>query len=154
VDEAMEDFAFQRALAAIWEFLGVVNRYVDASAPWTLAKDPAKRERLDTVLYTLAESLRVTAILIDAFLPEAAAKIRAAVGAAPARLSDLTWGGLAAGTPIQKVSALFPRVEADKATPSPQGRGQGEGGSGTSARIPIDDFRKVELRVAEVLAGE
>ena len=154
VDEAMEDFAFQRALAAIWEFLGVVNRYVDASAPWTLAKDPTKRTRLDTVLYTLAESLRVIAILIDAFLPDAAGKIQAAVGGAPARLGDLTWGGLASGTPVQKVSALFPRVEADKATLSSQGRGQGEGSSPASARIPIDDFRKVELRVAEVLAGE
>jgi len=155
VDEAMEDFAFQRALAAIWEFLGVVNRYVDASAPWTLAKDSSKRARLDTVLYTLAESLRVTAILIDAFLPDAAAKIRAAVGGgAPARLSDLTWGGLATGTPIQKVSALFPRVETSKETLSPQGRGQGEGSSAGAVKIPIDDFKKVELRVAEVLAGE
>jgi methionyl-tRNA synthetase len=65
VDEAMEDFAFQRALAAIWEFLGVVNRYVDATAPWALAKDPAKRGRLDTALYTLAESLRAIGILIE-----------------------------------------------------------------------------------------
>jgi methionyl-tRNA synthetase len=58
VHEAMEDFAFQRALAAIWEFIGAVNRYVDGTAPWALAKDPAKRERLSSVLYTLAESLR------------------------------------------------------------------------------------------------
>jgi methionyl-tRNA synthetase len=67
VDEAMEDFAFHKALAAIWEFLGVVNRYVDTSAPWALAKDPVQRARLDTVLYTLAESLRAISILIDTF---------------------------------------------------------------------------------------
>ena len=78
VDEAMEDFAFQRALAAIWEFLGVVNRYVDTSAPWALAKDAGQRARLDTVLYTLAESLRAIGILIDPFLPDAAGRIRRA----------------------------------------------------------------------------
>ncbi len=156
VDEAMEDFAFQKALAAIWEFLGVVNRYVDTSAPWALAKDPAKRPRLDTVLYTLAESLRAIGILIDPFLPDAAVKIRAAVGAGSPRLADLGWGGLAPGTPVQKVSALFPRIESEKSL-SPQGRGQGEGSAATSppaGKIAIDEFTKVELRVAEVLAGE
>jgi methionyl-tRNA synthetase len=154
VDEAMEDFAFQRALAAIWEFLGVVNRYVDATAPWALAKDPAKRGRLDTALYTLAESLRAIGILIEPFLPEAAGKIRAAVGGAPPRLSDLVWGRLAPGASVQKVSGLFPRIEPDRSSPSPQGRGHGEGSSTSAARIPIEEFAKVELRVAEVLAAE
>jgi methionyl-tRNA synthetase len=149
VDESMEDFAFQRALAAIWEFVAVVNRYVDASAPWALAKDPAKRARLDTVLYTLAESLRAISILVDPFLPDAAGKIRAAVGAEPPRLADLVWGRLAPGAPVQKVSALFPRIETKvsdeaKSAATPSGEG----------KIPIDDFKKVELRVAEVLAGE
>jgi len=149
VDDAMEDFAFQRALAAIWEFLGVVNRYVDASAPWALAKDPAKRGRLDTVLYTLAESLRCISILIDPFLPDAAGRIRGAVGGGSPRLADLAWGRLAPGAPVQKVSALFPRIEAkvsDEAKPAAAPSGP--------AKIPIDDFKKVELRVAEVLAGE
>jgi methionyl-tRNA synthetase len=152
VDEAMEDFAFQRALAAIWEFLAVVNRYVDATAPWALAKDPAKRARLDTVLYTLAESLRAISILIDPFLPDAAGKIRAAVGAEPPRLADLVWGRLAPGAAVQKVSALFPRIEVKvseelKLTESLKVEL-------SSNRIAIDDFKKVELRVAEVLAGE
>jgi methionyl-tRNA synthetase C-terminal region/beta chain len=105
------------------------------------------------VLYTLAESLRAISILIDPFLPNAAGKIRAAVGAGSPKLADLAWGGLAPDTPVHKVSALFPRIEPDKSL-SPQGRGQGEATPSTSARIPIDDFKKVELRVAEVLAGE
>jgi len=154
VDEAMEEFAFQRALGAIWEFLGVVNRYVDATAPWALAKDPSKRGRLDTVLYALAESLRAIGILIEPFLPEAAGKIRAAVGGGPARLSDLAWGRLAPGTAVHKVSGLFPRIEPDKSSLSPQGREPGEGSSTGAARIPMADFAKVELRVAEVLAAE
>ena len=53
----MDEFAFHRALAAIWEFVGVVNRYVDTTQPWALAKDSGKRPRLDAVLVTLAESL-------------------------------------------------------------------------------------------------
>jgi methionyl-tRNA synthetase len=151
VDQAMEEFAFQRALAAIWEFLGVVNRYVDATAPWALAKDPAKRGRLDTVLYTLAEALRGIGILIDAFLPQAAAKIRAAVGAALPKLSDLAWGGLAPGAAVQKVAGLFPRIEAKVSDATPPA---GSAAAAAGTRIPIADFAKVELRVAEVLAAE
>src|SRR6266849_5728488 len=149
VDAAMEDFAFQRALAAIWEFLGFANRYVDATAPWTLAKDPAKRERLDTVLWTLGESLRCLGILLDPFVPDAAAKIRAGVGSDAPRLQDIAWGGLAAGASVQKVAGLFPRIDI-KASEDPKS-GAAPGGAG---KIPIADFAKVELRVAEVLAAE
>src|SRR4030095_1908961 len=86
---AMEEFAFHRALAALWEFIGAVNRYVDANQPWALAKDPAQRPRLDRVLVTLADTLRYLGVMLTAFLPDAAAKIRAAIGhtAAP-RLAD------------------------------------------------------------------
>ncbi len=97
VDAAMAEFAFQRALASVWEFIGCVNRYVDTQAPWTLAKDPAAAGRLGTVLWALAESLRCLGILLEPFLPEAAAKIRAGIGAPAPRLADLEWGGLAAG---------------------------------------------------------
>ena len=114
----MEEFAFQRALAAIWELIGSVNRYVDAMAPWALAKDPAKRDRLATVLYTLGEALRGLGILLDPFLPDAAAKIRGAVGAPAPSLADLGWGRLVPGTPVTKLSGLFPRIDVG-ATPGP-----------------------------------
>ncbi len=153
VDAAMEEFAFQRALIAIWEFIGALNRYVDTNAPWVLAKDPAKRERLDTVLYSLAESLRCLSILLAAFLPETAERIRAilGVGRRAMGLSDLAWGKLSPGTKMEKAPALFPRIEAE--TPLPQrGRGQGEGGK--SARITLEEFSRVDLRVGEVVAAE
>jgi len=153
VDAAMEEFAFQRALIAIWEFIGAANRYVDATAPWALAKDPAKRERLDAVLYTLAEALRCLSILLGAFLPSTAERIRELLGLSetPMALSDLTRGRLKPGTGIQKAPALFPRIES--ASPLPRvGRGQGEGGK--SLRISIDDFARVDLRVAEVVTAE
>ncbi|MBI3031417.1 MAG: class I tRNA ligase family protein, partial [Candidatus Rokubacteria bacterium] len=155
VDAAMEEFAFQRALIAIWEFIGAANRYVDATAPWALAKDPAKRERLGTVLYTLAETLRCLSILLEAFLPSTAERIRVVLGLSgtPVALLDLTWGRLTPGTGIQKAPALFPRIES--ASPLPRaGRGQGEGAKVGAQRITLDDFGKVDLRVAEVVTAE
>jgi methionyl-tRNA synthetase len=144
----MEDFAFQRALAAIWEFIGEVNRYVDGQAPWALAKDPARRERLATVLYTLAESLRCLGILLDPFLPEAAGKLRAAIGAGPPVFADLAWGRLAPGTRVEKLAALFPRIDVRSAAVPEQKK------AGEPSRIGIDEFAKVELRVADVVAAE
>jgi len=167
VAHEMEEFAFQKALAEIWRFIGAVNRYVDASAPWALAKDPAKRGRLERVLCTLADSLGFLGIMLDPFLPDAAQKIRAAVGwTDEPRLEAATVGRLGAVPAVSRVSGLFPRI--DTRVPRPggeQGRpgvraGQaGEPGDGKPAeippgKIPITDFQKVELRVAEVLAAE
>jgi methionyl-tRNA synthetase len=148
---AMEEYAFHRALAAIWEFVAVVNRYVDASAPWELKKDPAKQARLNAVLYTLAESLRGLGIVLAPFLPDAAARIRAALGQTgePA-LAEAVWGRLPAGARVQKIAALFPRVEDKKPAAAPAGAPSGDGG----ARISIEEFQKIDLRVAQVLAAE
>jgi methionyl-tRNA synthetase len=145
---AMEDFAFQRALGVIWEFIGEVNRYVDGQAPWALARDPAKRERLDTVLYTLAESLRCLGILLDPFLPDAAAKLRAAVGTGTPTFADLAWGRLAPGSRIEKLAALFPRIDV-RSTVVREQKGETE-----PLPISIDEFAKVELRVGDVVAAE
>ena len=147
---AMEEFAFQRALAAMWEFVGVVNRYVDATQPWALAKDASKRERLSAVLYTLAESLRVLGIVLAPFLPDAATKIRAGLGQpGEPKLVDAVWGRLAPGTTVQKVSGLFPRVD----VPTKPGTGELEAVT-AAPRIKMDEFGKIELRVAEVVAAE
>ena len=150
VAAAMEEFAFQRALASMWEFVGVVNRYVDATQPWALAKDAGKREQLAAALATLAESLKMLGIVLAPFLPDAAAKIRAALGqTGEPKLADAAWGRLAAGTPVQKLSGLFPRIDT-KITPA---TGQLAIETATP-RIKIDEFGKVELRVAEIIAAE
>jgi methionyl-tRNA synthetase len=152
VAKAMDEFAFYRAMEAIWQFIGGVNRYVDTQAPWTLAKDPAKAERLRTVLWTLGESLRVIGVLLDPFLPQAAGKIRGAIGAPPPRLADTAWGALAPGTRVQKLSGLFPRVvtaASEKAAVTDKGKVET-----SPPRISLVDFQKVDLRVAEVLAAE
>ena len=150
VDHMMREFAFQKALAAIWGFIGAVNRYVDASAPWALAKDPAKRPRLERVLCTLADSLGFLGIMLDPFLPDAALKIREAIGRSePLALEGAVVGRLTSVPRVNKVSGLFPRVDTKAAAaPDPGPLRENTG------KIPIADFQKVELRVAEVLAAE
>src|SRR5262245_1804210 len=148
-EAAMDEFAFHRALAAIWEFVAVVNRYVDASAPWELKKDPAKQPRLNAVLYALAESLRCLGIVLAPFLPDAPATLRAALGqTGQPSLAEAVWGRMQAGTRVQKIAALFPRVEDKK--PAAAAAPATDGG----ARISIDEFQKIDLRVAQVLAAE
>jgi methionyl-tRNA synthetase len=151
VRSAMEEFAFQRALAAIWEFIAGVNRYVDGQAPWALAKDATKRARLDSVLYTLGESLRCLGTLLDPFLPTAAEKIRAALGTGAPTVGDLAWGGLAPGTRVEKIAPLFPRIDSRAAGPAQPADRTGAPGEG---RIGLAEFQRMDLRVALVVAAE
>src|SRR5213593_2182935 len=151
VARAMDEFAFHRALTAVWEFVATLNRYVDTEQPWALAKAPGKAGRLSTVLYTLAESLRVLGIVLAPFVPDAAGKIRAALGqSGEPKLADAQWGRLAPGTPVQKLSGLFPRVDDKK----PAAAAPVQSAPAAGATIKMDDFGKVELRVAEVMAAE
>jgi len=160
VREAMEGFAFHRALAAIWEFVGAVNRYVDQMAPFTMAKDPARRAELESVLYRCAESLRIVAILVSPFLPGTAARIADQLGVpdllATALLADAeTWGRLAPGTRVRRGESLFPRLEARPAATAPtRGADAASREPAGGAMIDIDEFRRLDLRIAEVLEAE
>ena len=112
VDTCLDDLAFSKALQAIWEVVSSANKYIDESAPWTLAKDPAQRERLATVMYCLLESQRIVHSVLSAFLPATAEKALCSLGC-PKDIdkAGLAWGGLAAGTTVIKAEALFPRME-------------------------------------------
>ena len=151
VHAAMAAFAFQRALASIWEFIGAVNRYVDANQPWALARQPEQRARLDAVLHELSQALHGLGIVLTPFLPGASARIRAALGeSGEPRLTGNPWGSLRAGARVEKIPALFPRVEDAKPAAAAPAAPGGDGG----AKISIDDFSKVDLRVAQVIAAE
>ncbi len=171
--DQMHQFAFHRALQAVWEVVGRANRYIVENAPWELAKDPANSERLATVLYHLLESLRLVALCLQPIMPETAAKMAAALGvASPAGLTDHgRWGLLAAGTAITPCPALFPRLDkqtgrAPAAAPAKelpakaaQAAKQEETPAAADAAdaaglIGFDDFQKLDLRVAEVVAAE
>ncbi len=116
VDAAMEELEINKALAAAWELVKAGNKYVDASAPWVLAKDPARRERLGTVLYNILETARICVLLSAPFVPAAAQKMWEALGCGgrvdAARLDrNGAWGGLAAGVTLPKSAVAFPRIE-------------------------------------------
>jgi methionyl-tRNA synthetase len=152
---AMHDFAVHAALVEIWSFIGAVNRYIDAARPWALAKDPAQQPRLAAVLVTLADSLRYLGIVLEPFVPDAAARIRAAVGDTrrPALASAAMGRGDEPG-PVQRLSGLFPRVDTKvpaAAAGAPEAAALADS---PTARVTIDEFKRLDLRVAEIVAAE
>jgi len=168
---AMEDFAWNRALEAAWRFLTEINGYVVAKEPWRVRKEEGASPRLSRILYAAAEGVRLFGALVSPFVPETSRRILAAFGQ-PARdptADDLTWGQLAPGTPMPEPPTLFPRADAaayfgekeqtmsDRpaetpgATPVPAAPAAE---APADVRIGIEDFQKVHLRTAKVLAAE
>ncbi|PKM40020.1 MAG: methionine--tRNA ligase [Firmicutes bacterium HGW-Firmicutes-9] len=182
VDVLMNELHIPDALAEIWKLVGACNKYIDVTAPWTLAKSEAGQERLKTVLYNLAESLRIVAVLLTPFLTSTPAKMFVQLGTAPAQasLNAVAWGGSVPGSQVHKGEALFPRIdveaelayfaaEADKAKaaatpatePAPAAEAapaapakHGHGDDEAPAEIEYDDFAKIDLRLAKVVACE
>jgi methionyl-tRNA synthetase len=109
----LEESDLQGALQSIWSLITRANQYVDHTAPFKLAKDPAQAARLDQVLYNLAEVCRLLAVLLWPFLPGTAAKIYGQLGltGAPDKFSAAQWGGLSAGHSVGTPAPLFPRKE-------------------------------------------
>jgi len=192
-EEAMERMQFSVALGAIWDLVSRTNKYIDENQPWALAKDEGQKARLNTVLYHLAESLRISAVLLQPFLTQAPKRLFEQLGlagneAATAWESAKAFGTLPSGLSILKKDPLFPRLDMaveteailnmmgggsaveDVKDQNVNGEGAGQGNEGKSAAetpgkegseavegvalIGIDDFMKVELRVAEVIACE
>jgi methionyl-tRNA synthetase len=150
-EKLVGELAFHRLLISIWEVINLANKYIDEMAPWALAKDPAKAGRLDTVLYQLLEGLRFTAVLISPFMPQTAEKILGQLGIADAGSQNLAglkeWGGLKPGGGVRKGESLFPRVEEEIKT-------EEKNKMETANVISYEDFQKIDLRVAKVLAAE
>ena len=163
VEDAMDRYQFSSALTEIWKLVSRTNKYIDETAPWALGKDPKKKARLATVLYHLAESLRIISILIAPFMPETTPKIQAQIGAQGDAVtwdSAGQWGLLPSNATLQKGEILFPRIDVEKeiaalnellpakAAPKPAQPKE------EIPQIMIDDFQKIELRVAKVKACE
>jgi methionyl-tRNA synthetase len=109
----LEQNQLQATLLSLWSLVARANQYVDQTAPFKLAKDPAQAKRLDEVLYSLAETCRVLAVLLWPFLPGTATKIYAQLGltGAPDKFAAATWGALQPGHKIGEPAPLFPRKE-------------------------------------------
>ena len=114
----MEHFQFQNALEQIFKTIQRANKYIDENAPWTLAKNPANRARLATVMYNLLETIRICAVLLTPFIPDSAEKIFDQIGACPCCRTwekANVWGSLRPDVTVHKGEALFPRIDAEKA---------------------------------------
>jgi methionyl-tRNA synthetase len=147
--QGLSEMAFHKALIGIWEWVDSLNRYIDQVQPWSLAKDPNQRARLEAVLYTLLESLRFIAVTLFPFMPGAAQRLWKQLGVSQsidtARFSELRWGELPEKLAWpEKLENLFPRIEEIM---------EDEKGD-TGGLIDIDQFHKIELRAAKVLGAE
>jgi len=115
--DAMEKTEFHKALAAVWELISVMNRYIDETAPWLLAKDDNEEPTLKTVIYNLAEGLRVVSCLIYPVMPATAFKIQQLLGIARPEPNSfytmdeiMPWQQLSRGVKLEKPPVLFPRI--------------------------------------------
>ena len=175
-------FSFSLALERIWELIATVDKFITEQKPWALAEDAAQRGRLATVLYGAAEGLRIIAALAHPVLPHATEKIWQQLGLreplSAVQWDSLCWGQLKAGARAGKPEAIFPRLDkketierieamenepqkpaataagAPATTPPAAGAAGGAPGAAAPARIAIDDFLKVEMRVGQVKTAE
>lgn len=174
--DAMDHMELNQAIKDVWNLIGRANKYIDETAPWILAKDPAQAERLQAVMYNLAEALRIIAILIAPFVPVTAPKIYEQLGLGKPEsffMADAVWGKLATGTKVQKGEPLFPRIEVTEAgetviaatkktaakaikaeAPKAEAKKEAKPAAAATDEITIDDFAKIDLRVATVVAAE
>jgi methionyl-tRNA synthetase len=153
---------FFEALEEVMQFVRLLNRYFNDERPWELAREPAKKERLGTVLYNVAEGLRVASVLLEPAMPRKARQVRADLGLGEYTFADLSeWGLAPPGREIPRAAAiLFPKIEVEKKekdTPPAPGQGgpqEQKMEPDEKGQITIEEFARVELCVAQVVAAE
>ena len=164
VDEFMDKTQINNALAEIFKVVSRANKYIDETAPWVLGKDESKKARLATVLYNLLETIRIVSTLLSNFMPTTMPKVWEQIGAAE---SDITYenagkfGVLPADVTVHRGEIIFPRIDVDKeieelnkiigSNAKPEEKADdGFEPAPIADEITIDDFAKVDLRVALV----
>ncbi|MGG3799677.1 methionine--tRNA ligase [Metabacillus fastidiosus] len=165
-EESMEKMEFSVALSTVWQFISRTNKYIDETQPWVLAKDEENREKLASVMTHLAESLRITAVLLKPFLTQTPKQIFKQLGVNDENLHS--WNsienfGQLSSAKVCKEAPIFPRLEVEEEIEYIKNQMQGSEPPAEEVKvekeesleeITIDDFMKVELRVAEVLHAE
>ncbi|MFK8885081.1 methionine--tRNA ligase [Bacillus velezensis] len=167
-EKAMENMEFSVALSTLWQLISRTNKYIDETAPWVLAKDQEKQKELRSVMYHLAESLRISAVLLQPFLTQTPEKMFAQLGVEDQSLkawdSIQTFGQLK-NTKVKKGEPLFPRLEAEEevayikqkmqgTAPAKEEKAEEPQEAERLPEITFDQFMDTELRVAEVLSAE
>lgn len=168
--EGMTNWKINDALRAVWAYIRSLNKFIDATEPWILAKDEAKAPALQAVLYHICEGLRFVALMAEPVIPIGAEKIwnqLGLTGFADAGYADLTWGGIPDGTIVHKEAPIYPRIdleeEAKKAAAIEAKIKEEEAAKAPEVNpaiepvkpeITFDDFGKIDLRVAKILTAE
>lgn len=156
-DEALDKLNFSIGLTEIWKFISRTNKYIDETAPWTLAKDETKKARLAEVMYNLCESIRIISVLIAPFMPYTCTAIRNQLGVSESfAWEDCAAFGKESTYTVCKGDIIFPRIDLEKelaeleaahGEPENPLKDEIEG----VAKIGIDDFAKVDLRAAKII---
>ncbi len=160
VEDLISQYRISDALDTIISLAKRSNKYIDETMPWALAKDEEKKDRLATVLYNLLESIRFTAILLSPFMPETSEKIFAQLNTSVKDYDSLnTFGGLEKGNSVTAPSPLFGRIDAEKMLAEIEEKNKAVQEEEKLvldgiAKIGIEDFAKVDLRVAKITACE
>jgi methionyl-tRNA synthetase len=162
-EKAMQGFEFHKAMMAAWELISHMNKYVDVTAPWVLAKQKSTRKELEAVIYNLLEGLRIISGLIYPVMPDTAFAMQKHLGGEPESQTEpfyhldklKTWKSLAPGTVIPKSTALFPRIDIKKSGDSnvPPADAKSQMPE-IKPEISIETFSQIDLRVATVLHAE
>jgi methionyl-tRNA synthetase len=177
-EQHLDEMRFSNALSHLWELVSRTNKYIDETTPWNLAKDESGKERLSTVLYNLTESIRIISILLQPFLTQTPVKIWSQIGLKASNReleweSAREWGLLPSGMKVNRLDMLFPRLDMEAEISAideftAEARRQSEENKKKqeailtpaivekpeSEEITIDEFMKVDLRVAQVLKAE
>ena len=160
VEDAVDSLKVSDALDIIWGLIGRANKYVDETAPWVLAKDEKNKARLGTVLYNLAETLRIISVLLSSFLPDTSKKINKQLNVELTTWDSIaSFDGTKAGSKVVKGESLFPRIDVESKLKELELIHKKEQEKAVKMQpvkdeITIDDFEKIDLRVAKIKACE
>src|SRR5204863_6231514 len=166
-----DDYSFSRGLENVWELISRVNKYIVENEPWAIAEKPSEAGKLDSVLFHSAESLRVIAALLAPVIPKTSQTLWEQLGlegkVTSVRLTDLRWSDELVGKSIRSGPSLFPRLDPKEVMKKMEAAGEEKpetaaapaapaapATSPLAAQITIDDFAKVDLRVATVVEAE
>jgi len=160
VRKLYDELAFNKILQKIWELVDTTNQYIDKTGPWNLAKTDEGKERLKTVMYNAAESLRILGVLLFPFMPKSCESLMLQLGVEKTieeqgmrSLDD--WGSLSSDTKTQKAKQLFPRIEDKQAAKIlAELEASKKENKDDSGKITIDEFMKVDLRTGKILEAE
>jgi methionyl-tRNA synthetase len=159
-ETCMESFEFHKALMAVWEFIGQMNKIIDTTAPWVLAKKKSGRKQLEILIYNLLEGLRIIAGLVYPIMPDTAATMQKHLGLSPDNSFYLldrlrTWNLILPGTKLLKSIVLFPRIGMEAKIPESEPPSRKEHAAmDIKPEITLDEFGRIDLRVATVTYAE